>query len=65
MRRRDLMALFGSTAIVWPLAARGQQPANVPVIGWLVFEAGEGGLDAFRQGLGELGYVLRRDRSHG
>ena len=34
-----------------------QQRANVPVVGWLVFEAGEGGLDGFRQGLREHGYV--------
>jgi putative ABC transport system substrate-binding protein len=27
------------------------------MIGWLVFEAGQGGLDGFRQGLRELGYV--------
>jgi putative ABC transport system substrate-binding protein len=37
--------------------AGAQQPANVPVVGWLVFEAAEGGLDGFRQGLRELGYV--------
>ena len=57
MRRRDLIMLFGSTAIAWPLAARAQQSANVPTVGWLVFEAGEGGLDGFRQGLREFGYV--------
>jgi putative ABC transport system substrate-binding protein len=56
MRRRDLIRLFGSTAIAWPLAARAQQ-ANVPTVGWLVFEAGEGGLDGFRRGLREFGYV--------
>ena len=38
-----------------PVAA--QLPTNVPVVGWLVFEAGQGGLDGFRQGLQELGYV--------
>jgi putative ABC transport system substrate-binding protein len=37
--------------------ASAQRPANVPVVGWLVFEAAEGGLDGFRQGLRELGYV--------
>jgi putative ABC transport system substrate-binding protein len=57
MRRRDLIRLFGSTAIGWPLGARAQQPANVPTVGWLVFEASEGALDGFRQGLSELGYV--------
>jgi len=39
------------------LPALAQQRANVPVVGWLVFEAGEGGLDGFRQGLREHGYV--------
>jgi putative ABC transport system substrate-binding protein len=57
MRRRDLITLFGSTAIAWPLAAYAQPPANVPIIGWFVFESGSGALDGFRQGLRELGYV--------
>lgn len=57
MRRRDLITLFGSTAIAWPLAARAQQPANIPTVGWLVFESASGALDGFRQGLRELGYV--------
>ena len=39
------------------LPALAQQRANVPVVGWLVFEAGEGGLDGFREGLRERGYV--------
>ena len=39
------------------LPALAQQQANMPVVGWLVFEAGEGGLDGFRQGLREHGYV--------
>jgi hypothetical protein len=42
-----------------PVAA--QLPTNVPVVGWLVFEAGQGGLDGFRQGLRELGYVEGRN----
>ena len=41
--------------------AGAQQQGNAPVVGWLVFEAGEGGLDGFRQGLRELGYVEGRD----
>jgi putative ABC transport system substrate-binding protein len=39
------------------LPAGAERPANVPIVGWLVFEAGEGGLDGFRQGLRDLGYV--------
>ena len=57
MRRRDLITLFGNTAIARPSLVAAQQPANMPTIGWLVFEAGEGGLDGFRQGLREFGYV--------
>jgi putative ABC transport system substrate-binding protein len=57
MTRRDLIISFGSTTVAWPLAVRSQQPANVPVVGWLVFDAAEGGLDGFRRGLREFGYV--------
>jgi putative ABC transport system substrate-binding protein len=57
MRRRDLITLFGGTAVARPSLVGAQQPANIPTIGWLVFEAGEGGLDGFRQGLREFGYV--------
>jgi putative ABC transport system substrate-binding protein len=60
MRRREFIAGLGSAA-AWPLVARAQQP-TVPVIGFV--EAGsadafaQGGyLAAFRQGLGETGYV--------
>jgi hypothetical protein len=28
MTRRDLIILFGSTTVAWPLAVRSQQPAN-------------------------------------
>jgi putative ABC transport system substrate-binding protein len=49
------------TVLSTALPAGAEQPANIPTIGWLVFEAGEGGLDGFRQGLRELGYVEGRN----
>jgi putative ABC transport system substrate-binding protein len=58
MRRRDLIALFGSAAIAWPLDGRTQQPT--PVIGFLgIFSPAEASylVAAFRQGLAETGYI--------
>jgi len=59
MRRREFIIAFGVGTVAWTLAARAQQPA-MPVIGFLTTRAsGEDleFLDAFRQGLGETGYV--------
>src|SRR5882672_12685360 len=58
MLRRTFMALVSGGLLAAPLAAEGQ-PAKVPRIG--VLSPGSPGpsplLDAFRQGLRELGYV--------
>src|SRR5258707_4234156 len=59
LKRRDVIALVGGAATAWPLAARAQHQAKLPVIGALVI----GNTDPeqfwreFRQGLRDLGYV--------
>ena len=59
MRRRDFIALLGSTVAAWPLAARAQQSASkIPRIG--IIDPGAM-WDRLRQGLRDLGYVVGRN----
>ena len=60
--RRDFLAGVGGAA-AWPLAVRAQQ-ARLPTIGFLSSRAPETEthlVAAFRQGLGELGYIEGRN----
>ena len=57
MRRRDFISLLGGAAVVWPLAARAQQP--VPVVGFLrsTKQAGSAHLVvALKKGLASAGF---------
>jgi ABC-type uncharacterized transport system substrate-binding protein len=63
MRRRDLIALIGGAASVWPFATRAQQLA-LPVIGFLgaaTMSAYASYVDAFRRGLAATGSVEGQD----
>jgi putative tryptophan/tyrosine transport system substrate-binding protein len=60
MRRRNFIARLASTAIVWPIAVRAQQPDRMRLVGVLMALAendlaGQSQVAAFRGGLAKLG----------
>src|SRR5215468_6025360 len=62
--RRKFLATLGGAAAAWPLAARAQQAAKVPRIGYLALgpaSARIGWVKALRSGLRDLGYVEGRN----
>jgi putative ABC transport system substrate-binding protein len=60
LRRRELITLLGG-AVAWPLAARAQQQTK-PTIGWLTDALPpQDAIEAFRQGLAEIGFLEGRD----
>lgn len=66
MRRRDFITLFGSAAAAWPLTAHTQQAKNPVRIGFLPIGSPSNTYDqslveAFRQGLRDVGVVENRD----
>jgi putative tryptophan/tyrosine transport system substrate-binding protein len=66
MRRREFIRLFGGAAVVWPRAARAQQPSGVRRIGVLIGLAerdpeAQAWAAAFREGLQKLGWAEGRN----
>ena len=63
MKRREFITLLGGGAAAWPLAARAQQPATLPTIGYLGAsppEVASQWTAAFVQRLRELGWIEGR-----
>jgi putative tryptophan/tyrosine transport system substrate-binding protein len=64
MRRRGFISLLGGGAAAWPLAVRGQQPGNLPTIGFLGVSTSAAWTHwtaALVQRLRELGWIEGRN----
>jgi putative ABC transport system substrate-binding protein len=66
MKRREFIALFGSTTVAWPLAVRAQQDERVRRIGVLINFAqtdreGQASVAAFTATLQQLGWIDGRN----
>jgi putative ABC transport system substrate-binding protein len=59
LKRREFIPLLGGAAVVWPLAAHGQQPSRVYTIGVLSLARPNPGplLKALREGLRDADYI--------
>jgi putative ABC transport system substrate-binding protein len=60
VKRRTFIAMLSGATVVWPLAARAQQSAKVPRIGFLrhgTAAANADRVEALRAGLRQLDYV--------
>jgi putative ABC transport system substrate-binding protein len=63
MKRREFITLIGGAASTWPLAARAQQPARLPIIGFFgpsTPSAMSQWVPVFVQRLRELGWIEGR-----
>ena len=61
MRRRDFIKGIAGSAAAWPLVARAQQSAKIPIIGFLGLAPEFSGVQALRAGLRDLGYIEGRN----
>jgi putative tryptophan/tyrosine transport system substrate-binding protein len=66
LRRREFVALLGSVAAAWPLAARAQQPERMRRIAVFSNRSADdpewqARMAAFHQGLQELGWTVGRN----
>jgi len=64
MRRREFISILGGAAAAWPLAAPAQQPAKLPIIGFLGTASPMGWenyIAGFHRGLSEVGFVEGRN----